>query len=146
MKVGIWAVASIVVGVGAGLAILSTQNPIPENLRAAVKHPVYYPSQLPAGYKYEKNSAVIQKNTLFYRISNGKEKISIAQQAKPSSSIKSIKGFGKEKFPAGDAFVRSSGAPAVILLADKTIVNIGGSSAGTKDAVVAAAKSLKPVN
>ncbi|MDF2461298.1 MAG: hypothetical protein K0S68_701 [Candidatus Saccharibacteria bacterium] len=140
--------ATIVIGVGAGLAILSTQNPIPEQLRAAAKYPVYYPSKLPAGYKYEKNSAVIKKGTLFYRIRNGKEAISIAQQAKTASAdkIKSIKGFDQQKYDAGKAFVRSSGKPSIVVLADGTLVNVGGSSDATRAAAEAMAKSLARVN
>jgi hypothetical protein len=145
IKVAIWAVVAIGAGVGAGLLILSMRNPIPEQIRAAVKYPLYYPSKLPAGYAYEKNSAVIKNGALYFRIRKGKDAISIAQQVKPKgmSDLKSIKGFSTEEYPSGQAFLRTSGKPAVVVLTDKTIVNVGGSADGTRDAVAATAKSLE---
>lgn len=119
--------------------------PIPENIRQSVNFPLYYPSKLPTGYVFKKNSAKTDNNIIFYTLRGSSDEISISEQSVPihPPDLKSLPGFNNFSSPAGTVAVGTvNGSPVAILLTDHSLVTIAGSKNTSIDTVTKLAESM----
>jgi hypothetical protein len=127
-------------------------NPIPGSIKKSASFTLYYPTQVPQGYSFDKSSANVKNGIVFLSWKNASSKrIQITEQARPAKSPDlntltkppkvetSIPGvappslnplFQKAYSPVGQAIVGSntSGSPTAIVLTDKTLINVSGPS------------------
>lgn len=89
----------------------SHTSPIPKNIQQQVNFPVYYPSQLPAGFSLNKKSISVSRNVVVYEIRYGdKEIISVSVQAKPQDfNFDSLSGNQEFTTPYGKAYIVTPG-------------------------------------
>jgi hypothetical protein len=125
-----------------------SHNPIPEATRTKFALPILYPSSIPDGYRYEKDSARLQKGVLFYKLTNGDSTISFSQQISPQHDpgLEYLVGFSPLETPIGKAYSGKKGeSPTVLLLTDRTFVTITSGSDVPANIVSLLAKKLEYV-
>lgn len=120
---------------------------LPTEAISSLNYQIYYPTQMPAGYRYKKDSANSHNGLLFYKFVRGKNVITVTEQTAPPKSINLYKisgGYTKLNIPLGDAGVGTSvGNPAVMIITDTTLINITSSKGVAKDQVISLAKKMK---
>jgi len=131
-----------------GFFTLNSQHPPQQliNIAEEVNFPIYYPSELPAGYSFMDNSAKYQSGFLYYKLHKGNKIISITQQPIPAAAVnlQKLPRYSSLSVPAGPAALGVSvGNPSAVIATGSTLVNINSSKGVSKDDVVAIAKHIK---
>jgi hypothetical protein len=128
-------------------------SPIPHKVTSSLAFPVYYPSQLPSGYTYDKDSAKTQNGMLFFTISNKQKKIAVSEQPEPKTLPdfkqlqKSFPDLKKSDTDSGQAIYGVvKGRPVGLLLTHSTLVNISGINGTSEDVVANITKNMGPAN
>ena len=125
----------------------SIPTPLPTDAVSSLNFEVYYPSRIPSGYSYKKNSATSHNGVLFFKFVNGKKIITVTEQAVPPKSLDVYKiagGYTALKISIGKAGLGTSvGWPSVIIITDSTLINITSSQGVTKDQVIAVAQKME---
>jgi hypothetical protein len=106
------------------LVVRNPRNPIPAEIAEAVSFPLYYPSRLPTGYTFDAASPAIRDRVVFLNFRRNKHSIMLSEQSKPANfkDLAKIDGFSEASARAGRVFYGSNGAPAAVLLTDKTLI------------------------
>lgn len=123
---------------------------LPENIRSSVLYQVYYPSQVPAGYRFKTDSAKSHNGLLFFKFTHGKKVITVTEQAAPAINLDFSKiegGYTTLLLPLGKAAVGTSvGNPSIIIVTDTTLISINSNKGVSKNDVLAVAQKIKPVD
>jgi hypothetical protein len=113
------------------LVINKNNGPLPHKTTAQVSFPVFYPRPLPPGYKYQKDTAKVERGILFYNLAKGKNVVSVSEQVAPpvkpdfETIQKSNNSYKKLDVPAGQALIGISNTePFGIIVSNTTLVNI----------------------
>jgi hypothetical protein len=61
------------VGVGGIFMLKHTTNPIPKHVQSAVNFPLYYPAQLPPGWRIDTTSFSVASDVVLYRVVNAND-------------------------------------------------------------------------
>jgi hypothetical protein len=143
----------------------TNSSPIPKSIGQSVGFPIYYPSKLPNGYSYEKDTVKVDNGIVFFELHSSNRAITLSEQSapanppdldaltKPQTAQGSMPGmnsptlpsmFQKIDNPAGQAVQGTSlgGKPVAIILTDTTLINISGSDKLTTNALTKIVKSL----
>lgn len=155
-----WASAGLIVIVATVLIGVSiahnTKNSsfFPDSVRSSVNFPLYYPSNLPKGYTYDKSGTFVSNKTLFFNIRAGGRVINIAEQALPSrppdlEALKKLNPSFKDLYlDSGNAISgidSASRSPTVIIETNTTLISIQATINTPSDQVVDLAKHLRSV-
>lgn len=130
---------------------LSTPSPIPKSITSSVSFPIYYPSELPKGYKLNTESFNTNGRVVTYYFSNNAgQNISISQQAVPANfdfdnfNKKRILGSKEILTPVGKATIgQSSERNVASVITDKTWILVSAPSDTTAAQLETIVKSLK---
>ena len=150
----------IVLAVSAGIAISilavgiflhnRENGPIPRVILSQVNFPLYYPTELPAGFSLDKNSFSETSGVVTYVINydNGKKLIFNTQALPKDFDFDSFQGNGKKIGSSlGDAYVGSLGNNTVVSVAtDKSWLFIGVPSPINTPAMEVILQHLKQAN
>ena len=136
----------ILLALGAGGWFFTHRNPspIPNNIKTQAGFAIYYPSSIPAGYAYDKNSAKLQQKILFFSLSSGNNKVSISEQAAPTpppdltAIQKNYTTFSSISSPAGQAILGTNpttDSPSAILATNTTLISLTGTKGTPTDVI-----------
>jgi hypothetical protein len=112
-----------------GFILFHKTTALPQAITSNVSFPVYYPTDLPAGYQLDKNSIKTQDQRLFYQFQKGSNIIYVTEQSAPSHppDLKNLDGFGQVSTITGEAVLGTvNGKPTGILLTKSTLTAVNG--------------------
>lgn len=142
---------ALLLGIGALIVFLGShpRGALPEQTVKAAGFPVYYPSPVPTGFIYQKDSARIDHRVLFFTLQQGNDSINVSEQAATStppdfSAIqKDNNSFKTLSVIAGQAIYGTyQGIPVAIVLTNTTLVTISGTKNFPIDAIAKTAQNL----
>ena len=149
-RLGLWsgfALAVVLAITGSFLFFYMHYNnsPLPASITKNASFPVYYPSPLPTGYTYKKNSAKLESGIVFFALQNAGDTVTISEQAVPPNppDLTHLTGFTDFQTIAGDTAVGTSlGKPIAITLSNTTLITITGARTVPSDVIAAMAKTM----
>lgn len=119
---------------------------LPSTITNRAAFSLYYPSPMPAGYTYRKDSANFENDIVFYILQNNNQTVFVSEQAIPTAppDINNLLGFKSLTTPAGNAAVGLvGGRPTAILLSNTTLITITGSGNTPKDTIAALTTNMQ---
>lgn len=148
--IGIVAILILIIGGFGGFYLIRAKNPIPENIRKEANFILYYPNELPGGYKLDKSSVKYDNGVVFYSLTKSSSSLLISEQSVPSNppDLDHLMGFNKITTFAGNVALGSvNNQPTAILLTDSTLLTITGTGKNsTKDTVSQTIQNMKKLN
>jgi hypothetical protein len=148
---GVIGAAAVIVLIG-GLALWhhGSKEPLSATVRKQAGFPLYYPSEVPAGYTLKQDSVRLDNGIVFYSLVRGAKTILFSQQEVPTSppDLAHLQGFKKVTTFNGDdvAVGTSNGQPTALLLTDTTLITVTGSKDASKDAIFKLAQDMQPLS
>jgi hypothetical protein len=121
---------------GAGYLLKGTDSPntIPDTITRQVNYSLYFPSPMPPGYTYMKDTATFQIGQVYYKFSNGNKRVTVNEQPKPETppNLSQLTGYTQFDSPIGKAAIGANiGETAAIVITPTTVITmntIGGVS------------------
>jgi hypothetical protein len=148
IAIGALLAAAAVFGAGYLLKGSSDSNGIPATITRQVNYDLYFPSPMPPGYIYTKDSATFQIGQVFFKFTNGKKRVTVNEQPMPDPkpNLNLLAGYTQFNSPAGKAAIGTSiGEPTAVVLTPTTVITmhcIGGVSV---DELTTAINNLKNI-
>jgi hypothetical protein len=134
----------------AGYSLKSSSNSgtVPSSVTNQAKFNVYFPSPMPSGYSYMKDTATFQIGEVFYKFGDGKKRITVkeepASQTKPD--LKLLSGYTQFSSPSGPAAIGSSfGQPIAVVVTPNTVITMNSSGSVSADELKTAVSNLKSI-
>jgi hypothetical protein len=143
--------AAIAIGLFAGGYLLkssNTANTIPPSIVKQANFDVYFPSPMPPGYTYMKDTATFAIGDVFYKFSNGTKRVTVKEQPingnKPDLNL--LVGYTQFDLPFGRAAVGTSiGQPAAVVVTNTTVISLNGVGGVTQNDLKAAINNFKNI-
>jgi hypothetical protein len=126
--------AAAIFGAGYLLKGSNDSNGIPASITRQVNYDLYFPSPMPPGYIYMKDTATFQIGQVFYKFANGKKRVTVNEQPMPETkpNLNLLAGYTQFQSAVGKAAIGTSvGEPTAVVLTPTTIITmhcIGGVS------------------
>lgn len=132
---------------GYSLRSSTSGNGISQKIIQQAPFTVYFPSPMPSGYTYMKDSATFQIGQVFFKFGNGVKRVTVNEQPLPSPAPKlDLPGYTTFKSTVGQASVGASfGVSAGEVIAGKTLITLNTSGGVTQDELKAAINNLKVI-
>lgn len=114
---------------GAGYLLRGSNDSkgIPANITRQVNYDLYFPSPMPSGYTYMKDTATFQIGQVYYKFANGKKRVTVTEQPMPSNKpdLSLMSGLTQFKSPVGTAAVGTElGESTAVVLTPTTVVTM----------------------
>ena len=122
----------------------SQRTPI-SSYKKQLSFPLYYPSELPVGYKIVTSSINSSDGVLLFAIKNNGTEITISEQSMPDQ-LQSFKvdGFNTVATPVGAMLIGStSDSPSAIITTEKTLITIKGDKQAGRELVTTLGQKLR---
>lgn len=135
----------VLIGIGTWMKLHEDHGPLSQKIQHSVAFPLYYPLNMPEGYRHHPKSDRNDNGIIFFDISDANYTIHVSQQARPSNppDLNNLNGFTKFESLAGPAAAGSNNnSPTAIILSDSTLITINGSIGTPKEIVSAIARSM----
>jgi hypothetical protein len=135
--------------IAVSLTLVGEEKSLPSSITKEVGYSLYYPVPPPSGYALEKKSLKVDRQIVFFTLSNNAKKIFITEQAKPKNppDFKKLQqGYPNLKridTLAGEGIyglVRE--IPIGIVLTNTTLISINGSANTPVDVVARTAQNM----
>lgn len=144
-------VVAIAIGLFAGGYFLKPSSPANSLPSAVVKQAnfdVYFPSPMPSGYTYMKDTALFDVGDVFYKFSNGNKRVTVREE--PVNGNKQdlglLAGFSQFDAPVGHAAVGTSlGESTGVVVTNTTIITMNSSGGVSQDDLKTAINSFKNI-
>lgn len=137
--------------VAAGYAFKSSEDPktLPAQVTSRADYSVYFPSPMPDGYTYMKDTATFQIGQVFYKFSNGLKRVTVKEEPapNPAPNLSLLAGYNQFDAPVGKAAVGTSafGQPTAVVVTPTTVITLNGTGGVTGDELMTAIKNLKNI-
>jgi hypothetical protein len=135
---------------GAGYLLKGTgpQDTIPSSITRQVNYSLYFPSPMPPGYTYMKQTATFEIGDVFYKFSNGTKRVTVKEEPlngnKPDLSL--LAGYARFDLPFGQAAIGTSiGQPAAVVVTNSTVISLNGVGGVTQNDLKAAINNFKNI-
>lgn len=123
---------------GAGYLLKGSNDSkgIPASITRQVNYDLYFPSPMPGGYIYMKDTATFQIGQVFYKFANGKKRVTVNEQpmSDPKPNLSKLPGYTQFQSPVGPAAIGSDlGEPTAVVLTPTTVITmhcVGGVNSG----------------
>jgi hypothetical protein len=141
-------VATALVAVGFFLKPSDPQNTIPAHIVQQVDYSLYFPSPMPPGYTYMKDTATFQIGQVFYKFSNGQKRVTVKEEPmpQPKPDFNLLSDYAQFDAPVGKAAIGSTfGHPTAIVLAGNTVITMNTSGGVSQDELKTAVNNLKNI-
>ncbi|MBX4190532.1 hypothetical protein KW794_00390, partial [Candidatus Saccharibacteria bacterium] len=83
VAMGVLIAAAAIFGAGYLLKGSNDSKGIPASIARQVNYDLYFPSPMPSGYIYMKDTATFQIGQVFYKFANGKKRVTVNEQPMP---------------------------------------------------------------
>jgi hypothetical protein len=132
---------------GYSLKSSASGNSIPPKIVQQAGFTVYFPSPMPNGYTYMKDTATFQIGQVFYKFANGTKRVTVNEQPLPASPPKlDLPGYQQFDASIGKATVGTNfGVSSGEVIAGKTLISLNSSGGVTQDEIKAAINNLKNI-
>lgn len=145
-------IALVVLAAGGAAALMymhKNSNPL-STYEDQLNFPLYYPSPLSQGYRYEKASADSNEQILFFTVRKENAIISISEQGIPDNppDLHAFKDFKKLNILNGDGIVsRVTDKPTAIILTTTTLITLTAASKSVPlEAIITTAENLRLID
>lgn len=134
IAIGAILAAAAIFGAGWLLKGSGTQSTVPSSITRQVNYSLYFPSPMPPGYIYMKESATFQIGQVYYKFSKGNKRVTVNEQPMPGKKpdLSLMSGYRLYDSPVGQAAIGSSFGQATAVVLTKTTVitmnSVGGVS------------------
>jgi hypothetical protein len=132
---------------GYSLKSSTSGNSIPPKIVQQAGFTVYFPSPMPNGYTYMKDTATFQIGQVFYKFANGNKHVTVNEQPLPEQPPKlNLPGYQQFDSKVGKAAVGANfGVSSAEVIAGKTLISLNTSGGVTQDELKAAINSLQNI-
>ncbi len=141
----------IIAGIfAAGYSLKSSKdtNTIPASIVKQANFDLFFPSPMPPGYLYMKDTATFQIGQVFYKFSNNRKRVTVNEQPMPATkpNFSLLNGYEQFSSPVGQAAVGSTlGESTAYVLAGGTLITMNTSGGVSKDELKTAINNLKNI-
>ena len=140
--------AAAVFGAGYMLKGSSPQTGIPSSITRQVNYSLYFPSPMPPGYIYMKDTATFQIGQVFYKFADGNKRVTVKEepmpQTKPNLSL--LIGYTQFSTPNGRAAIGSSFGQAVaVVVTPSTVITMNSVGGVSQNELRDAVNNLKNI-
>lgn len=147
------AAAVVVAGLaifGAGYLLKGSNDSqgIPASITRQVNYDLYFPSPMPQGYIYMKDTATFQIGQVFYKFANGKKRVTVNEQPMPDPkpNLAKLPGYTQFSSSVGPAAIGTDlGEPTAVILTPTTVITMHCVGGVSPDDLKAAISSLKNI-
>lgn len=140
--------AAAIFGAGYLLKGSNDSKGIPVSITRQVNYDLYFPSPMPPGYTYMKDTATFQIGQVFYKFSNGRKRVTVNEQPMPDPKpdLRRLPGYTQITSPVGKAVIGTDvGQPTAVILTPTTQITMHGVGGVTKDDLKVAVSNLKNI-
>ncbi len=142
------AAAGLLVVAGYSLKSSDDSKTLPTKITSQADYTVYFPSPMPAGYTYMKDTATFQIGQVFYKFNNGRKRVTVKEEPTPNPKpdLSLLAGCRQFDAPIGKAAVGSTyGQPSAVVVTHSTVITLNGIGGVTGDELMTAIKNLKNI-
>ena len=121
---------------------------IPNKIIKQVDYTLYFPSPMPAGYTYMKDTATFQIGQVYFKFSDGKKRVTVKEEpmTDPKPNLDLLQGYEKMDTPFGKAAVGMTfGHPTAIVVTHSTVITMNTIGGVTKDELKTAISNLQNI-
>jgi len=140
--------ASALFAGGYSLKSADASEGIPNKIIKQVSYELYFPSPMPAGYTYMKDTATFQIGQVFYKFSNGNKRVTVKEEPlpQPRPDLSLYKGYAVYTSAVGKTAIGLTfGQPTAIVLAGSTVITLNTSGSVSQDELKTAIDNLKNI-
>ena len=135
---------------GAGWLLKGTSNSqtIPQNITRQVNFTLYFPSPMPAGYTYMKDTATFQVGQVYYKFASGDKRVTVMEQPMPSKKpdLSLMSGYSLFNSAIGKAEVGDSfGQAAAVVLTPTTVLTFHSVGSVSQNELKTAINNMKNI-
>lgn len=141
-------VAGLLFAAGYGLKSSADSKSLPAKVTGQADYTVYFPSPMPPGYSYMKDTATFQIGQVFYKFNNGRKRVTVKEEPVPNQkpNLSLLAGYRQFDTPIGKAALGSTfGQPIAVVVTNSTIITLNGTGGVTDDELMTAVKNLKNI-
>jgi hypothetical protein len=145
---GIIIAAAAIFGAGYMLKGSSDSKGIPASITRQVNYDLYFPSPMPSGYTYMKDTATFQIGQVYFKFSHGKKRVTVIEQpmTDPKPNLSKLPSYTSIPSPVGQAAIGTEvGQPTAVVLAPATIITMHTVGGVSPDELKAAVANLKDI-
>jgi hypothetical protein len=140
--------AAAIFAAGYSLKSSPDQNTIPPSVTNQAKFSVYFPSPMPAGYIYMKNTATFQIGEVFYKFASGNKRVTVKEEPVPATKpdLNLLAGYTQFNSSLGPAAIgQTFGQPTAVIIAPTTVITMNSSGGVSQSELKDAINNLKNI-
>lgn len=142
------AIAGGLIAGGYSLKSSGSANTLPASVTQQAKFDVFFPSPMPPGYTYMKDTATFQIGQVFYKFSSGRKRVTVREEPlngnKPNLDL--LSGYTRLSSPIGQAAIGTSvGQPTAVVVTNTTVITMNSIGGVTQDDLKAAINNFKNI-
>jgi hypothetical protein len=121
---------------------------IPAKIVKQVDYTLYFPSPMPPGYTYMKDTATFQIGQVFYKFSKGQKRVTVKEEpmSDPKPNLDLLQGYDKFDAPIGRAAIGMTfGHPTAIVVTHTTVITMNTIGGVTQDELKTAIANLQNI-
>lgn len=141
-------VAGLLFGAGYSLKSSDSSKSLPAAVTAQADYTVYFPSPMPPGYSYMKDTATFQIGQVFYKFNNGSKRVTVKEEPlpNPAPDLSLLAGYRRFTASVGKAALGATfGQPTAVVVTPSTVITLNGTGGVTDDDLIAAINNLKNI-
>lgn len=119
--------AAAIFGAGWLLKGSDSSKTIPASITRQVNFSLYFPSPMPAGFTYMKDTATFQIGQVYYKFADGTKRVTVSEQPMPQKrpDLSLMSGYRIYSSPLGQAAIGTSfGQAAAVVLTKTTVITM----------------------
>lgn len=140
--------AAAIFGTGWVLKGNNDSQTIPQNITRQVNFTLYFPSPMPAGYTYMKDTATFQIGQVYYKFANGSKRVTVMEQPMPSQkpNLGLMSGYSIFSSTIGKAAVGETlGQASAVVLTPSTVITLHSVGSVSQDELKTAINNMKNI-
>jgi hypothetical protein len=126
----------------------SSSQTIPQSITRQVNFSLYFPSPMPAGYTYMKDTATFQIGQVYYKFADGSKRVTVMEQPMPAKrpNLSLMSGYNVYNSPIGKAAVGDSfGQATAVVLTPSTVITLHSVGSVSQDELKTAISNMKNI-
>jgi hypothetical protein len=119
--------AAAIFGAGWLLKGTGSSQTIPQSITRQVNYNLYFPSPMPAGFIYMKDTATFQIGQVYYKFASGNKRVTVNEQPMPQKrpDLSLMSGYRIYDSPLGKAAIGTSlGQTTAVVLTKTTVITM----------------------
>jgi hypothetical protein len=136
---------------GAGYLLKSSNEPkdtIPSSITRQINYDLYFPSPMPKGYVYMKDSATFQIGKVFYKFAKGNKRVTVQEEpvTEPKPDLNLLAGYEQYDTAIGKVAMGTTFShPTAVILTPTTVITLNTIGGVTTDELKSAIEGMKNI-